>query len=195
MNMDIHQSAAVVAQVEKPKLSAKAHCFLWLLIGYMFFAIFIIFPFTFRYFIDSSFYVAALAICVVLLFFLLGRFLLQAFKQGRVGWFSLLVGGPFLIFGLCIPFAIVPARIAHMLMPKEEVSMTLTAEGIIRSTKGCAGGGVYFKETYGIFNNRTCTLPKKAYEMVARGDKLHYRVNRSIVGFSLVRLEKITRDQ
>jgi len=167
--MDIHQSAAVAVQVEKPKLSAKAHCFLWLLIGYMFFAITIILPFTSRYFIDPSLYVGALAICVVLLFVLLGRFLLPAFKQGRVGWFSLLVGGPFLILGLCIPFAIVPVRIAHMLMPKEEVSMTLTAEGIIRPTKGCSGGGVYFEETYGILNNRTCTLSKKAYEWVARG--------------------------
>ena len=67
--MDINQSVAVAAQEEKPKLSAKAHCFLWLLIGYMFFAIFIIFPFTSRYFIDPSLYVGALAICVVVLFF------------------------------------------------------------------------------------------------------------------------------
>ena len=103
------------------------------------------------------------------------------------------------ILMLLVPLlAVAPLRLMHTLLPHEEVVKSLHVEWISR----CGGGrrsssslrGVMFEEGFGFLNDQNCKLPGWLVPQLRKDDELSWRIERSAVGFSLVKLERITRD-
>ena len=105
------------------------------------------------------------------------------------------------ILMLLVPLlAVVPLRLMHTLLPHEEVVKSLHVEWISR----CGGGrrsssrlppsGVRLEEGFGFLNDQNCKLPGWLVPQLRKGDELSWRIERSAVGFSLVKLERVTRD-
>lgn len=104
---------------------------------------------------------------------------------------------PVLLLILFPLFFIVPLRLVHTLLPKEEVIQQLEVDWIT----GCGGRrashgwkGVKFVEGFGFLNESNCKLPSWLVKNLRVGDELSWHVERSVVGFSLVKLERVSRN-
>lgn len=94
-------------------------------------------------------------------------------------------------------FFVVPLRLVHTFLPKQEMIQQLEIEWIA----GCGGRrashswkGVRFVDGFGFLNESSCKLPSWLVKDLREGDELSWRVERSVVGFSLVKLERVSRN-
>ena len=117
-------------------------------------------------------------------------------------WFSdslvvMFITFPVLLLFLFPLLCIVPLRLAHTFLPKQDVIQSLQVEVIAvcsRRRNGRSWNGVSFVEGFGFLNENNCKLPSWLVEQLREGDELSWRVERSAVGFSLVKLERVSRN-
>ena len=148
-------------------------------------------------FISPNIYIAG---CVCSFIFSAVLVLLM-FRQGskRVGnvLIAFFITFPVLLLILFSLFFVVPLRLVHTFLPKQEVIQQLEIEWIT----GCGGRrashgwkGVRFVEGFGFLNENNCKLPSWLVKNLREGDELSWHVERSVVGFSLVKLERVSRN-
>ena len=98
-----------------------------------------------------------------------------------------------LIFPL---FCLTPMRLLHTFLPQQEVIEIFHFEHLSRcGRRSSSRRGVSFEEAFGVFNYRTCNVPPSLVGQLRKGDEMHWLIKRTAVGFSLKRLERVTRNR
>lgn len=91
---------------------------------------------------------------------------------------------------------VAPMRLLHTFLPQQEAIEILHFEHLSRCGKRSSSmRGASFEEAFGMFNHRTCDIPSSLVGQLRRGDEMHWLIMRSAVGFSLKRLERVTRNR
>lgn len=148
-------------------------------------------------FIKPSIYVVGVACCAV--FAVLVIYLMRG--RGSVRFSGALVGTfitfPVLLLMLFPLVCLAPLRLVHTFLPKQEVVQPLQVRWVSPCGKRRAGlswSGVKFVEGFGFLNDNNCKLPSWLVEQLREGDELSWRMERSAIGFSLVKLERVSRN-
>lgn|GEM_PF-6584913 len=148
-------------------------------------------------FIKPNIYVAGVAcsavLAVLVIYSMRGRGSVR-FSGALVGTF---ITFPVLLLMLFPLVCVAPLRIVHTFLPKQEVVQPLQVRWVSpcgRRRSGLSGSGVEFVEGFGFLNENNCKLPSWLVEQLREGDELSWRMERSAIGFSLLKLERVSRN-
>jgi hypothetical protein len=104
---------------------------------------------------------------------------------------------PVLLMLLVPLLSVAPLRMVHTLLPHDDVVKSLRVELFTSCGSGRRSSsnlrGVVFEEGFGFLNDKNCELPFWLVGELRKADELSWRIERSAIGFSLVKLERVTR--
>ena len=159
---------------------------------YMAFAVFLLISFDGQVFVTPAIYGGSLVFAVGLSAVLVR--VLPGVEENVL--FAAFVLFPVVLMLIFPMVCLTPMRLLHTFLPQQEVIEILHFEHRSRcGRRSSSMRGASFKEAFGVLNHRTCNVPSSLVGQLRRGDEMHWLIERSAVGFSLKRLERVTRNR